>query len=147
MSPDISYLQVKEWEGLALLKEFLRKPHSGFFSIVDAEKIVSLEQVRICYSKALKLVQGTARIRMPESAFLMLLSGRNQISRAQVEVGISSSTKSILAVYDLPDEFYSLKESCGMLCLEENGNMPIPASDTSRDTEIFSRMARVQLGL
>ncbi len=144
--PEISYLKVEEWEGLAVLKEFLRKPHKGFFSVVDAEKIVSLEQVQICYTKALKLVESASRIKMPESAFLMLLSGRNQISKAQVEVGVSSSTKSILAVYDSPEEFSILKESCGM-CVVETDKVPVPAQNRDRDSEIFSRMARVQLAL
>ncbi len=146
MLPEVSYLKVSEWEGLSIMKEFLRKPHSGFFSIVDADKVVSLEQIRICYSKALKIVENSSRIKMPESAFLMLLSGRNQISKAQVEVGISSSTRGILAVYDSPDEFSSLKEYCSM-CTEETGEMPLPPSDRSMDAEIFSRMARVQLAL
>lgn len=146
MSPEISYFELRKWEGLAVMKEFLRAPHDGFFSIVDAQKIASLEQIRICYTKALKIVDDSVRIKMPESAFLMLLSGSNQISKAQVEVGISSSTKSVIAVYDSPDELNSLLESCSS-CFGKMDEIPVPELDKSRDAEIFSRMARVQLAL
>lgn len=146
MWPEFSYLKVVEWKGLAEMREFLRKPHSGFFSLLDAEKVVSLEQVRICYSKSQKIVETSSRIRMPESAFLMLLSGQNQIARAQEEVGISSSTKFVLAVYDNRDDYLKMSNSCGA-SLEETGEMPLPESDRLKDGEIFSRMARVQLAL
>lgn len=146
MSPDIAYLNVVDWNGLVRIREFLVKIHRSFFSVVDSESIFSLEQIRICYSKALKIVRGEGRIRMPESAFLMLLSGQNQISKAQEEVGVSTSTKSILVVYDSQEDFAEfLKENVTFLM--ESAVAPVPEKDLTRDWEIFTRMTKVQLSL
>ncbi len=128
------------------MREFLRNSHDGFFSFVDADKIVSLEQIRICYTKSKKIVEASNKYKMPESVFLMLLSGQTQISRAQVEIGICSSTKSVLAVYDSKAEFERFTEEC------EGGvkvdfKMPVPEASIEKDGEIFSKMTRVQLSL
>ncbi len=145
MLPEISYLEVLEWDSLAIMREFLRKSHDGFFSFIDADKVVSLEQVRICYSKSLKIVETATKVKYPESIFLMLLSGRTQISKAQLEIGISSSTKSVLVVYDSDSEFRRFLESCPGIRVKNK--IPIPESLKEKDGEIFSKMARVQLSL
>lgn len=146
MSPDISAFEIVEWKCLSVMRNFLAKPHEEFFSIVDAGKVVSLEQLKICHEKAMRITVASNKIRMPESAFLMLLSGNYQISRAQEEVGITSSTKSVLVVYESRKDFLELKELCGESIVESE-KIPVPELDRDHDDLVFSRMAKVQLNL
>lgn len=144
MLPEIRYYEVSEWKCLAEIKAFLSSGHSGFLSIVDSKKIFSIEQVMISYERALRLMQTSDKIKRPESAFLMLLSGQNQISRAQEAVGITSSTNSVLIVYDEERDYISCINYCGssMVPVEQ---IPIPYSVRESDDTVFSRMARVEL--
>lgn len=146
MSPEIKYLKIGEWKCLSSIKGFLRSGHSGFFSIVDARKVISLEQIKISYARALRMVQNSERIKRAESAFLMLLSGQAQISRAQEEVGISSSTDSVLIVYDNDSDIVSCFTACGgsLIPVKE---IPIPDRAPDMDGTVFSRMALVELSL
>lgn len=146
MSLKIEYFKVGEWKCLSSIKGFLRSDHFGFFSIIDAKKIVSLEQIEISYRRALRIVENSDRIKRVESAFLMLLSGQTQIMRAQEEVGISSSTKDVLVVYDHDSDFKSCQDYCGDNLVSMSG-IPIPARDPDKDDTVFSKMAKVELSL
>lgn len=146
MSPEIKFFKILEWKCLAEIKAFLKQTHSNFFSVIDARKVFSIEQMQICHERAQRIMQTSDRIKRPESAFLMLLSGENQISRAQEEIGISSSTESIFVVYDNTADFASFLKFCGDW-LEEMAKIPTPYRNQERDSIIFSRMARVQLSL
>lgn len=128
------------------MKDFLGKSHSGFFSIIDSERVLSLEQIRICHSKAIRLTGTSGKIRMPESAFLMLLSGNHQISRAHEDVGITSSTKTVLVVYESPQDYIELLDLCGKR-VKPVDEIPVPETDREKDSLIFSRMAHVQINL
>lgn len=76
----------------------------------------------------------------------MLLSGENQISRAQKAAGITLQTTDVLAVYESQDDLKSFVSEIGNNCISKV-DYGVPESDRGRDPEIFSRMARVQLNL
>ena len=146
MQPEIRFANILEAGHLEEITSFLKDATGDFFSILDASKIRSLEQVFICYDRAMKLFRNTGKARKPESIFLMLLSGRNQINKAQTEIGISEQSSNIIIVYsskiDL-DKF--IARTGNYLRISENPG--IPDIDAESDQIIFSNMARVQIDL
>lgn len=146
MLPELKYFKVLNEACLERVQAFLREDRLNFFSLIDASRVFSEEQVRICYSRSLRIFESNGRIRRPESLFLMLLSGENQISRAQQAAGITPQTTNVLAVYESPDDLGAFVSEIGNDCIS-NVDYSVPESDRRRDPEIFSRMARVQLNL
>lgn len=144
MLPELKYFRVLDRKGIQLLLSFLKEDKENFFSMVDSSKVVSLEQIRICYNKAMKLFESSDRIKRPESIFLMLLSGEKQISRAQDSVGVSESTGSFIVVFESESTFQSFLGSAGKHILR-NDIPAVPERKPEEDGIMFSRMARIQL--
>lgn len=128
------------------MKDFLGASHNDFFSIVDAAKVISLEQVVIAYERAKRLIENSEKIKRPESAFLMLMSGEKQISKAHEEIGITSSTKSILAVYTDQEDLMEFEHLCNGN-LHSESKIPIIEREVKYDNLIFSRMAKIELSI
>ena len=76
----------------------------------------------------------------------MLLTGEKQISRAQEEGGISSSTKSIIAVYVNEGDILEFENLCSGK-LEANPDNPVPERALDMDSVVFTRMAKVELSI
>ena len=146
MLPEIKYYKLLAWDCLSSIRDFLGASHNDFFSVVDADKTISIEQVSVAYERARRLISYSEKIKRPESAFLMLLSGEKQISRAQEEIGISSSTKNILAVYSSQEDLMAFEGLCQGLLKAEKA-IPIPERALEMDGIVFTRMARVELSI
>lgn len=146
MLPEIKYYNLLAWDCLSSIRGFLSAGHKDFFSVIDATKVISVEQVLIAYDRAKRLVENSEKIKRPESAFLMLLSGEKQISKAQEEIGISSSTKSVLVVYANHEDFIEFEGLCREMLTAEPKN-PIPEKALELDNVVFTRMAKVQLSI
>ncbi len=128
------------------MKDFLGAGHNDFFSIIDAVKVISLEQVFIAYERSKRLIENSEKIKRQESAFLMLMSGEKQISKAQESIGIASSTNSILVVYANSEDLEVFEHLCND-SLHTETKIPIPDKALKSDNEVFSRMARVELSI
>ncbi len=146
MSPKVRYYDLPAWECLSSIRGFLGASHNDFFSAIDATKVISIEQITIAYGRAKRLLEHSEKIKRTESAFLMLLTGEKQISRAQEEGGISSSTKSIIAVYVNEGDILEFENLCSGK-LEANPDNPVPERALDMDSVVFTRMAKVELSI
>ncbi len=81
---------------------------------------------------------------MPESVFLMLISGESQISTAVARSGVSAGTESGYAVFDNNSDLELMKSMSGDLFTFEN-NLDLPDDIPSLDAEVFFSMLKVQL--
>lgn len=144
MLPKIRYYDLLAWGCLSSIKGYLGASHNDFFSAIDATKVISIEQVIIAYERAKRLLEHSEKIKRPESAFLMLLSGEKQISRAQEEIGISSSTKSILVAFVSDEDISNFENLCNEM-LKPEPTIPVPEMARDMDGVVFTRMAKVEL--
>ncbi len=146
MLPEVKYYKLLAWDCLSSIRGFLGASHNDFFSVIDADKIISIEQVSVAYERAKRLISYSEKIKRPESAFLMLISGEKQISKAQEEIGISSSTKNIMVVYSNHEDLLEFESLChGLLKAEKV--IPIPERAIELDGVVFTRMARVEISI
>ena len=146
MSPKIRYYNLLAWVCLSSIRDFLGASHNDFFSVIDATKAISIEQITIAYHRAKRILEHSEKIKRTESAFLMLMTGEKQISRAQEEGGISSSTTSILAVYVKEEDILDFENLCNGK-LKANPEIPLPEKALDMDGVVFTRMAKVELSI
>ena len=146
MLPEIKFARLLDSGHLQEITSFLKDAPGDFFSILDATKVRSVEQIVICFERAIKLFGNAGRARKPESIFLMLLSGMQQISKAQAEIGISERSSNIIVVYRSETDFEKFIARTGDY-LKVSENPGIPEIDAGSDPFIFSNMARVQIDL
>ena len=124
---------------------FVKRNHTGFFCILDSNRVVSREQILISFHRAERL-QSQSRIRLKESLFMMLVAGEPQISNAIVSAGIGPDTSEITVVYDNESDLMAFMQSTGGLL--EPVDEPFP-DETPENLvpHMFKKMIRVQLSL
>ena len=101
---------------------------------LNAEKLISEEQVIIALEEAFRLINREIRVRQPGTLFMMLLSGKRQIKQAVASVGLTPDTEHILRVSVDGSE----KANSGIL---EKENFKLPGTASERDREVFYNLS------
>ncbi|HLH86305.1 MAG TPA: hypothetical protein VKU79_05530 [Thermoplasmataceae archaeon] len=145
MSPEIRTYNINGSFPVVELREFLMHIPEPFLVVMRRKCVLTKLQIREAYRRSHIISGRSGRYRKPESVFLILMSGRAQISEALAECGISESTESAVAVSDRK-EYFDLLESRfrGNLTRSNEG---IPEDDPALDSVIFPRMTYISLDL
>ncbi len=101
---------------------------------LDAEKLISEEQVIIALEESYRLINREIRVREPGTLFMMLLSGKRQIKQAVASVGVTPDTAHILRVSVDGSE----GSNSGIL---ENENFKLSRTASERDREVFYNLS------
>lgn len=116
---------------------------SPFFSVIRPEAIKTKLQVSHAYLTAMADSRQMTNIKKPESIFLMLMSGMDQIKTAIDYCGLSSDTKNICVVYDNRNHYQNFISRFGSRLSE--ASVKIPDDDPSLDREIFSKITYTRM--
>ena len=114
-----------------------------FFSIIRSDIIKTKLQVTHAYSTAMQDSGEMTRIRKPESIFLMLMSGMDQIKTAIEYCGLSSDTKNVCVVYDNRNHYQNFISKFGNRLSETF--VKVPDDDPLMDREIFSKITYTRM--
>ncbi|MFG1449313.1 MAG: hypothetical protein AAE983_01565 [Thermoplasmataceae archaeon] len=125
------------------LPAFLSAYEKPFFSLVRAEIVKTRLQVQHAYRISMEEYGSQSRIEKPESIFLMLLSGRDQIKDAIETAGIDSTVRSGVAIYDDRNHYRRF-------LMKYEGKVaesfePLKDDDRSLDSEIFPKMTYTRM--
>ena len=101
---------------------------------LDAEKLISEEQVIIALEESYRLINREIRVREPGTLFMMLLSGKRQIKQALASVGVTPDTTHILRVSVDGSE----GSNSGILEIE---NFKLSRTASERDREVFYNLS------
>ncbi len=101
---------------------------------LDAEKLISEEQVIIALEESYRLINREIRVRQPGTLFMMLLSGKRQIKLAVASVGVTPDTAHILRISVDSNE----GPNSGIL---EKENFKLPRTARRRDREVFYNLS------
>ncbi len=125
------------------LPAFLSSYEKPFFSIVRSEILKTKLQVQHAYRISMEEYGFQSKIEKPESIFLMLLSGRDQIKDAIKIAGIDGTLKSGAAIYDDRNHYRRFLMKYEGKVMESF--MPLKDDDRSMDSEIFPKMTYTRM--
>lgn len=114
-----------------------------FFSVIRPEVIKTKLQVNHAYMTAMADARQNTNIKKPESIFLMLMSGMDQIKTAIDYCGLRLDTKNICVVYDNRNHYQNFISRFGSSLSEEF--LKVPDDDPSLDREIFSKITYTRM--
>ncbi|MEM3676072.1 MAG: hypothetical protein QXV22_03330, partial [Thermoplasmataceae archaeon] len=124
---------------------FLAELKDLFFVVMDRGCALTKLQIAEAYRRSLAITGRSGRYKKPESVFIILLSGKLQISEALEACGISTSSRIAVVVTDRHDflEIFERKFQNSITKSDE----AIPNDDPELDGLIFPRMTYISLEL
>lgn len=140
--PSISFFKIISPIGKGL-PVFLSTYEKPFFAVVRSDIVKTKLQIQHAYGISMEEYSTQNRIEKPESIFMMLLSGREQIKDAIDAAGITDSVKIGVAIYDDRNHYrrflmkYEGKVEDSFVALKED--------DRSLDSEIFPKMTYTRM--
>ena len=140
--PSISFFRIISPLGPELPK-FLSTYEKPFFALIRADLIRTRLQVEHAYRISMEDSAIRGKIQKPESVFLMLMTGIDQIKESIENGGIGRDVKQGAAVYDDRSHYKRFLDRYGSIV--EESHISVKDDDRSLDAEIFPKMTYTRM--
>lgn len=106
---------------------------SGPFIFLKRGSLKSLTQLNFCFESSIKICSRNRKYRDLSAVFMMLISGKTQISQAIESVGISDSDSEFLVAYQNGSDISEFIRRYGGFAISEDPGVPAESEEPDRD--------------